>query len=178
MRRDTGTVCQSQILVGLAASGKELKGLCYVQWDTGSPGRVLSKGVRQSDLFTLLHLILPREEVPNYRSLFRLLEQKQQQNPKTRWLKQQTQISYNSERNARNAPRATCQKTEFVLKTLFQVSRGSFSHCVLTWQGAKREAPVGLAWAVQLYALCSDIILKSILSHCHKYLGLDKKKIT
>lgn len=72
-RKDTVIVHQSQILVGLTASGRELTGLCYVQWDRDSHGRVLSKAVRQSDLFMLLHLILPREEVPNYLSLFRLL---------------------------------------------------------------------------------------------------------
>ena len=64
---------QNQNLVGLAASGKELAGLFYVQWDIGSHGRVVSKGVRQSDLFMLLHLTIPREVVPNYLGLFGLL---------------------------------------------------------------------------------------------------------
>lgn len=57
----------------LVALGTELTGLCYVQQDPGSPGRAFSEGVRQSHPFMLLHLVLPREVVPNDLSLFRLL---------------------------------------------------------------------------------------------------------
>lgn len=59
--------------MGLAALGTALTGLCYVQQDPGSPGRAFSEGVTQSHLFMLLHLVLPREEVPNDLGPFRLL---------------------------------------------------------------------------------------------------------